>query len=939
MDVVVSTDITGGNAPKLDLREYFGTAASGSQDFIRAFYKALAGATSPRTQELFEEWRQVFSHVCAYAPGKMEGLTKYYKIEDNPTEKVKNARKEQSGESVDVEKLMFTVHTFYSVLVKLITAEILLTGTKKMQHGSYLESLEKACTKDPRELEKDMADLEEDAPFKEAGILNFGEVDYFKWYLGEWNLEIATALSTIIQALRQYSFARIPVNPENGRDLFKQLYQDIVPPTVRHDLGEFFTPDWLAELVLDEIGYDGDGTKSILDPACGSGTFIVQTIKRFQKYADDHHIAENSRLTTILKNIQGLDLNPLAVLASKANYLIQIANLLKAFPVEGFEIPVFLTDVINGNGGVNAHKAPFLEDDFDFVCGNPPWVNWENLPSDYREKTKNLWSEYLLVPKSHGMGLGKTKRDLAMLFTARCLDRYVKKGGRYGFIIPYTCFKSQAGSGFRKFLASGRLQTERMVNGVQEDHIPINVQNVHDLVELYPFEGAITRTAMLVIEKAGTTIFPIPCTIWQNRGSQGIPVDLLLTQVKCHTTRVPMLLAPIDIENCETPWMVGTRESFAALHPMLKKPHLTSNPGSRPYYKYHAHAGVVTLFNQIYWIEVRTNEQGNFEVPNPILPEKRNCIKITNPMRPGQKKSTNVITHVMEKDLVYPLIRGKEVKRWYCNSDLGYILLPVDASGQCFSHEQLRARYPNCYDYFSGFFNELINRNGQPYKNKLRPFRKLDFEKAEKVSPPFYWLFNVAPALTPFKVVWKYIAGKITGKARLSAAVIEPIKNELFTNTTVVPNEKLMIVEVTSLEEAHYIASVLNSTFCRLLVASYVIETAISTHILNEINIPQFEPKNHLHHHLATLSKWMHAMAKQIYEHDRPDLVKSVMELENAVDMVTAKVYGISENALKDVKIAFRKVFGDQLEEGGAGDEKTKKTEIGAEIENGTPVC
>jgi hypothetical protein len=65
---------------------------------------------------------------------------------------------------------------------------------------------------------------------------------------------------------------------------------------VRHDLGEYFTPDWLAELVLKEVEYDGDLEKRVLDPACGSGTFLVLAIKDVKNYAEDHFATDKSEL-------------------------------------------------------------------------------------------------------------------------------------------------------------------------------------------------------------------------------------------------------------------------------------------------------------------------------------------------------------------------------------------------------------------------------------------------------------------------------------------------------------------------------------------------------------------------------------------------------------------------------------------------------------------
>ena len=57
--------------------------------------------------------------------------------------------------------------------------------------------------------------------------------------------------------------------------MLKMLYHGLMPREIRHNLGEYYTPDWLAEHVLNELGYAGQIDKRLLDPACGSGTFLV----------------------------------------------------------------------------------------------------------------------------------------------------------------------------------------------------------------------------------------------------------------------------------------------------------------------------------------------------------------------------------------------------------------------------------------------------------------------------------------------------------------------------------------------------------------------------------------------------------------------------------------------------------------------------------------
>ncbi|GAI50733.1 unnamed protein product, partial [marine sediment metagenome] len=129
--------------------------------------------------------------------------------------------------------------------------------------------------------------------------------------------------------------------------------------------------------------------------------------------------------------------------------------------------------------------APLFNKEFDYVAGNPPWVNWESLPENYRQDTKPLWQEHGLFPHG-GMDtiLGKGKKDISMLMTYVAMDKYLKKGGKLGFLITQSVFKTAgAGQGFRRFrLGSG-------------EHI--QVQHVDDMVELQPFEGASNRTSVV----------------------------------------------------------------------------------------------------------------------------------------------------------------------------------------------------------------------------------------------------------------------------------------------------------------------------------------------------------------------------------------------------------------------------------------------------------
>jgi methylase of polypeptide subunit release factors len=913
-----------------------------SRKVVTQIYSSLANCKSTRTSVLFEDWRRVFSQVCAYSPEKLSALLEYYGLKDVKV--------------MDPEKLMFATHTYYTFIMKLITSEVI--SYFNPMFGSFLDRIEMAYQTNLDEMKKELEDLEEGGIIAQLGIRNLFEADYFSWYLDEWSKEIADAFILIIEKLKEYDPGTSELYPEKVKDLFKQLYQNLLPKKVRHDLGEYFTPDWLGELLLNEVGYDGNPERRILDPACGSGTFLVLAINRIKDWAEKEFYSDKRELLNkITHNVIGIDLNPLAVLAARANYVLALGELNRLLFGQNIDVPVYLADSIlvsrkptfSGEWEVylrtavgefwfpsevldkkllptvlafietgfkgdytkdqfsglleNSLKnlkgetidslirlymfmrklekegknkiwtrllknsfAPLLIEKFDYVVGNPPWINWESLPEKYREDTKRLWDSYGLLAKTKGMGLGKTKRDMSMLFTARCIDRYVKDHGKFAFLIPFTLYKTQAGAGFRRFLANGIDEKERK--------IPCSVLKIHDLVTLYPFEGAINRTSLIIIEKSGKTEFPIPCTMWSNPRSKGIEQEVEIDEVKRITKRFDMIVAPIEKGKAETSWMITGQRTYEVIQRVAGES------------AYEAHAGVVTALNGVYFIKVISKQ------PNGLMIENLQDIG---------KKKVRRIKIIIEPDLIYPLLRGQDHKKWYTKS-LSNIIIPTDNEGNTISHSKLKSNFPRTYQYFLNFSSDLINRGGEPYTSKLEKYRKETIVEAEKNSPPFYWLFNVEPSLMPYKVMWKEISGKISGKGQFSVAVVSPIKDEMQGYKVVIPDHKLMLIPLKDEDEAHYIASILNSSLTRLIVAGYTIETGMDTHVVKHIKISKFDPNNTLHSNLVLLSKKAHEYAKRLYDENDEKAKEELEIIEDRIDEDVTKLFEISSEELKEIK-------------------------------------
>lgn len=283
----------------------------------------------PRVATFYAEWDRIFGVVYGEKLEKAEFAAK------------ETARLYGLPLGIRLKPLLFAIHTFYALLMKLIAVELLA-----LQRDLAVTSFVGGASAETDEVLRDrLARLESGEDFRARGIENFLEADFFSWYLDAWNKPIAGALRSIIRVLSDFEPATPVLEPDWTRDLLQKLYELVVPRMLRHSLGEYYTPDWLAGYLVDLSGYKGDPSQRYLDPACGSGTFLVQAIERVVRFAEGQAKVRPAEVgRAVLDNIIGFDLNPLAVLAARTNYLIAFSRFLPY--VRPISLPVYLCDSV-----------------------------------------------------------------------------------------------------------------------------------------------------------------------------------------------------------------------------------------------------------------------------------------------------------------------------------------------------------------------------------------------------------------------------------------------------------------------------------------------------------------------------------------------------------------------------------------------------------------
>jgi SAM-dependent methyltransferase len=440
-------------------------------------------------------------------------------------------------------------------------------------------------------------------------------------------IDIAPLLTTLSQiALR-------PAPP----DALKGLYQHLFPSPLRHALGEYYTPDWLARLTLDRLGYDAD--TRLLDPTCGSGTFLTLALRRCE-----HPLHALTR-------IAGIDVNPLACLAAKANLLLQLPP---APLPQTVTLPIHCADVL-------LDDVPLVR--FDVIAGNPPWVNWETLPASYRQQTRALWEQYgLFAHQGMDAILGKGKKDLSLLLTQVVMDRYLVDGGKIAFLLTDTVLKgSGAAAGFRRFAQGYPSQ-------------------VDDLSRLNVFKGAQTRTILMLLQKNRRPRSRVPYTLWRSQAR--IKDHMSLATVQQKTTRATFVARPIG--GVGSAWLTGKAQAIDAVQNVL---------GASDY---QAHSNVYTGgANAVYWLRVLDRDGDTLHVEN---------------ITAGAKRKVPTVTATIEADLVHPLLQGVDVRRWQAQPSAHILIVQNPQTKYGYDEAWLRDRYPLTYAYLVQFASMLRQR-------------------------------------------------------------------------------------------------------------------------------------------------------------------------------------------------------------------------------------
>ena len=324
------------------------------------------------------------------------------------------------------------------------------------------------------------------------------------------------ALSTVLKRLNRFDFEHV------NRDILGHVYEDYLPKRERKELGEYYTPLEVAQFMLDSVEYrpsETIGRKQVLDPACGSGTFLTEVAERLIQHfirkfgkASVHQLDPDEARTVLERveeNVYGIDINPFAVHITQINLLFRTIDLYDKvtekdphYAIEGFEVHVADTlspttrERRQGDGDsageqmnlqqfedYNGRARAFLEDrnavdrikdeeEFDVVVANPPYVQSDNI-GGMRDTYYSNFSEAVI----------DRNFDLFVPFIERGL-RWLAEDGK----ITYICQNRLMSASYAENIRN------RLVNEPIEYLLDFREADVFDVPAPYPCIFSIDRT-------------------------------------------------------------------------------------------------------------------------------------------------------------------------------------------------------------------------------------------------------------------------------------------------------------------------------------------------------------------------------------------------------------------------------------------------------------
>ncbi|SEG36565.1 N-6 DNA Methylase [Eubacterium ruminantium] len=849
-----------------------------------------------RVRTLYKEWDRVFGIMY----GEDDEATDFTEV----SSKIRDAYGIEKDLSLDSKMYLFSMQTFFNIFLKLLVY-------------SFLSQLVDPMFIANTEMEKQDINRLFDGASDDTNRLvdNFFESHFLEWFTFTNDEFDVSIVNNVMGLINSFDLSTFVLKPESVQDILQEVYMGLIPAEMRHLMGEYFSPDWIVEHVLDMVGYTGEIGKTIMDPTAGSGPFLTQAIKRVIK--KNNGIITKHDIEMITQNIVGFDINPISVVAAKANYILILFSAFFDSCDEEFgeavSIPVFIADSILApvvyteendrtlklNTSVGVVEIPKFD---DFSKGNE-FLKLLSQTIDDRTMKKDVFLNLAIGRKmikeedravvsvlfDKLYNLHRAGQDSFWPIIFRNSFAPIMIRNKFDYVVgnpPWIAWKAMS-----KSYRNGTL-TIWQSYGIFEKNA-YDKKTTHD-----DFGMAVTYVAIdQYLKEDGEMVFLLPASFLKStkggegfrkfdiiRNEQNIPFAVSMVH---DFSNVNLFTIPtVAIKFKKGTEMSYPMNNYCAYSQIGRKSKIDSHAtwkevSDKIVFEALQAQPVDPSNTQSAWLTLKdmsfANNVLNANVPRyykgrkGIEPAgakgvyilktpqkvKTGYLKIENDM--SRQRRQDIIDKgskpgVIEENYVYPMLGGRNIARWEVKSN-EFMLVPHTSKYKYGIPEDVLAKNaPETFQWLNFYHDELLAtriQNGKFYNRDTQPFYRLD---------------NVGTyTYAPYKVLWKEQTGSMS--AVVVGTYLESIPNadkDLFSeDKEIVVDSKVLMLDVYDENEAFYVCGIINAPEIIKVVDGYAISTNRGVDVLKYIAIPKFDPDNKTHMNIAIISKQIHEAVKE----------------------------------------------------------------------------
>ena len=897
---------------------------------ILSLYQAAKqhiSGTSPnsRVQVLYGEWNRIFGVIY----GDDNTATDFTSV----TPAIRELYGIDPNIKIDSKLYLFSLQTFFNIFLKLLVHTFL--STKIEPTFSPKQSLSK----------EEIISLFEGTATPIRVVSNFFETHFLEWFTFLEEPVEVDVVNGLLERIDQFDLSTFDLCPERIQDSLEDIYMSLIPKKMRHLMGEYFSPDWIVEHVLDMAGVDGDPSKSLIDPACGSGSFLVHALKRVtSRIGERGSPFSQDDLDSITERIVGFDINPISVVAAKANYILVLFSAYFSSgnttpPSQPVEIPVFIADSVltpvvytEENGAllyletvVGRFAVPkfssyrsgsvflsalgrYIEKGYsvDTLCAQE--IKKRTIAKSQIPAVKSLFNRLRILHRSGKDSFWPTV--LRNSFAPALL------GTKFDFVVgnpPWIAWKAMS-----KNYREGTLAIWKSY-GIFEKNA-YDKKTTHD-----DFGMAVTYVAVdQYLKDRGVLAFLLPASFLKSaKGGEGFRKFRITRKGQDMPFRVKEVHDFSDVNLFSIKTIAITFEKGYEMKYPFHGYRCYVQQGKRTAFDSHATWNEVAKYLstedllafpvdnrnvQSSWLTLHVQEQafsnavldrsvqrhytgrkgiepagakGIYLLTTPVpLPSDHSLVRITNDIRRSRRED------IVAKGAFSGIVED-------------VFVFPM-LGGRNITKWKVKScsfmMVPHTAQFKYGVPEAMLASEApftlewlQHFHDELLETRIKDAKFFNPNVHPFYRLDNVGPyTFSPFKVLWKEQSGSmsavVVGSYR--ASVPDPVHGLFPEDKPIVVDSKVLLLGLDNEEEAHYVCGIINAPCVSHVIDGYAISTNRGVDVLKNVAIPRFDPTDLIHVRISEISKAIHTVAKNRNPED-----DDIHDMECSLDETVRKLF------------------------------------------------